>query len=481
MAPGARSSARVLLATLMICLGLSTESAQAANPRTLTCARCGLTLSYPPSWTARTAQSSAVPGTQSIFFYILRSPDGHTIFTTEVFPAQLTSSAVHGLAAREVRDLLSMPTTSQAPVAIAISQPGGSAAQMEETGVVKGQHTFAVARVVAFDGFLYVFGGSGPTPPSVATDAPEIALHTILASITLQHVHGHFTRPSAYLDFYYPLHWREVSSPALGKIVEDGQNGAVVFADAGRGAANLFDLRRILLENALLMGSIVGQPSFSNGLILVNGVPVQVVEVAIKDKQGHMLTAVVADASLNGFNYAFGGAAPSSSATLNLITDAIFTTSMQPPALPPDTGALRSFTGPNHLYGLRRPAAWVLGDLDSSVDATFYSRDGNLNMEVFRRTGGLASVLAAVSANVRQQGTVTSQTSTTLSLGTLSGQERVFHLTVVKGLTQESHIVAAASGNEVYVLTWSCYTNAPDAAKLLKLARQVQASFTTGR
>lgn len=474
---------RAVVAVLLISAPFWSRSAQAAGPHRYTDAHYGYSFSYPASWKAGT------PG--GTIGKVVRSPDGATTFAVQVTGGTLTASAAKSAAVAAVRALLNLApgaalhaTTSTPPIA------GGVAAQVEARGTVSGAHRFAIARAVGYDGYVYLFVGFGPTPPSIAVDGPAFALHNILSSIRLVPVRLHFAAPKVHFALFYPKGWHRVSYPDLGKIVEDGPGGAVLFADFGHGAANTIDLRFLLLQNVVLMGKIQGQatfaPSASAPPLAVDGRLVQLVRVSIKDARGRALEAVVGDASFNGYNYVFGGAAPKGSAQEQDVVDTITSVTMRPPALPPDTGAFVPYTGPGHRYTLRRPAAWILNDPQKGLDAAFTARDGNLTLVVQRRTGALTKVLADLTRPLTGSGAVAKSRAPT-RLGTLRGRQLVIAQTIIPkqssngtttpALVQETHILAAASGSTVYVVSWAFYTNAPDALALQKLAQRAAASF----
>lgn len=467
---------RTLLILLVLCSVPLAGNAQAASPKRFTSKHYGYTFTYPASWTAG-------PGTSPVDEQA-KAPDGLTSFAVQVTGGSLTQATSQSLAGRVVRSLLGV--AQGASLAITMSTPsvaGGIAAQAEARGTVSATHRIAVARIVGYDGYVFVFFGSGPTPPSVAVDGPAIALHSILNSIGFTPVRTHFSQPNVHFGMYYPKTWHRVSYPALGKLVEDGPGGAVIFADfGGHLAQNAIDLRFLLLQNVILMGTIQGQPSFipdaSTPPLQVDNQIVQLVRVGIKDKQGRALDAIVADASFNGFNYVFGGAAPKGSAAEQDVIDAITSATMRPPALPPDTGAFIPFTSQGHHYTVQRPAAWIAADHPTTVDAAFTARDGDLTMVLETRTGSPATVLADLTNTQTKGATGVKETTASATLGTLSGQERVIKQTVIPGLTQETHLLVAGSGTSVYVLSWSFYTNIPDAQALQKLVRRTAASFS---
>lgn len=473
------TASRVVFALLLLAAALHGREARAATLQRYTDKQYGYAFVYPASWKAGTPS-----GTTDT---VLRSPDGATTFAVQVSGGTVSASGARSVATSAVRSLLSV--TSGATLPMRTSTPavaGGVTSQAEARATVNGAHRFAVARAVGYDGYLYIFLGFGPTPPSIAVDAPAIALHNILSSIELTPVRLHFSAPAVRFGMYYPKGWKRVSYPALGKIVEDGPAGAVIFADFGHGAANTIDLRVLLLQNVVLMGKIQGQDSFAT--LQVGGRIVQAVQVSIKDKQGRALEALVADTSFNGYNYVFGGVAPKGSAQERAVLDTIGSVTMRPPALPPDTGAFIPFAGPSHRYTLRRPAAWILNDAQSDIDAAFTARDGDLTLIVQRRTGTLTRVLADLTSAITGNATSgVKKTSAPARLGTLGGRSVVITQTIVPkqtsngtttpALVQETHVLAAASGATVYVLSWNFYTDAPDAAALQTLAQRVAASF----
>jgi hypothetical protein len=470
---------RTLFVALLMVVALHGHEARAATLQRYTNKQYGYSFAYPASWKAGTAAGT----TDTVF----RSPDGATTFAVQVSGGTPSAAGVRSVATAAVRSLLNV--AQGAALQVTVSTPtiaGAVATQAEARGTVSGAHRFSVARAVGYDGYLYIFLGFGPTPPSISVDAPAIALHNILSSIVLTPVRQQYSAPAVHFGMFYPKGWKRVSYPDLGKIVEDGPAGAVIFADYGRGAANTIDLRFLLLQNVVLMGKIQGQEAFT--ALVVDGTTVQAVQVNIKDKQGRTLEATVADASFNGYNYVFGGAAPKGSAQEQAVLDTIGSATMRPHTLPPDTGAFMLFAGPDHRYTLRRPAAWILNDDQPGIDAAFSARDGDLTLLVERRTGTLTGVLTQLTGGITASaGSGVKKSSVPGRLGALSGQEVVITQTIIPkqtsngtttpALVQQTHILAAASGSAVYVLSWSFYTDAPDAAALQKLARRVAGSF----
>jgi hypothetical protein len=464
---------RVALAVLLVCVGLDWGTARAAGTRTINSARYGYSFSYPASWT--------VGQPNSAYDALVRSPDGATTFAVQVTSGNLATKTVRTTALGLLHRLLGLAPNAKLAATISTpAQPGGSAVQAEARGLVSGQHRFGIVRLVGYDGFAFFFYGTGPTPPTIQVDAPAIALRGILASVALRSVRVHFSAPTVQFGLYYPTGWRRVSYPALGKIVLDGPGGAVIFADFGHGASNVLDLRLLLLDNAGLMGKLSSKnpASFNSAPLLVDGTPIQLVQVEFVDKLGRTLTATIADASLNGYNYVFGGAAPKGSTAEQVVIDTIASATMRPPALPPDRGTFVGFSSAGHHYQLQRPAAWIASEHSADADAAFTSRDGNLTMSVLVRKGTVDGVLASLTHTLTQGLTINKQTTTPVSLGTLSAQERVLQVTIVPKLVEEIHLVAATSGDTVYVLSWNFYVGIKNAAALQGLARRSQGSFT---
>jgi len=463
-----RWCALVLLAAQALCSVYGPGTTQAASIHSFNSAFYGYSLNYPASWVAHSPS-----GANDL---LLQSPDHASAFAVQATSGVLPPAAQRPLALRLLRSLLALPVNEKlSSLSTTPKLIGGTATQVEARAQTGTLHRFAVVRVVGYTGYVFIFYGYGPTPPSIAVDGPAFALHNILASLTLTPRRAYFTKPSVYFGLYYPLGWQHVSYPTLGKIVENGPNGAVIFADFGHAATNTIDLRLLLLDNVVLMGKIQGQANF--GTTVVDGVSVQLVQVPITDKSKRQLVATVADTSLNGFNYVFGGVAVKGSKEERLVRDAIVSAAMAPPALPPDTGAFIAYRPPSHHYILRRPAAWVISDHDTTTDAAFTSRDGILSLVVITRTGALQQVLTTLSHNITQGSLSNIVHTTPAKLGALLGQERVIDATIFKGLVQETHLIAATSGNTVYVLSWNFYTGQPNTTTLQKLARQVQTSF----
>lgn len=305
---------------------------RAAAEQRYTSARYGYSLRLPATWS-----SAAGAGQVDRQF---RTPDGATTFTVQVSGGTMSPSTTSAIAARVVHTVLGVsPAAHIAGSASTPALAGGFAAQFEARATVGTAHRYAVARVVTYDGYVFLFVGSGPTLPTIAVDGPAYALNGILSSLVLTPVRTHVETPGTHFGIYYPRNWSAFHYPALGKVVEHGPAGAVIFADYGRAAANAIDLRLLLLQNAVLMGKMVGRPRFvpdpTTPPLQVDGHLVQAVQVLIVDPSGRKLTAIVADASFNGFNYVFGGAAPAGSAAERAVIDTITSATMRPSAPTP--------------------------------------------------------------------------------------------------------------------------------------------------
>ena len=470
---------RMALVALVFCSAFSLHTAHAAAVRRYVSAQYGYAFSYPASWKAASATGPVNKQFQS--------PDGATTFAVLVSGGTLTTNAARSTALGAVRSLLNvatgatLQTTGSAPAVV-----GGVASQVEARGTVNGAHRFAIARAVGYDGASLSFMAMAPRRPASPWMArPGAAEH-----------HGeHHAHAGAAAVHGGAGAFQHVLSPGMATHLLSGPG-----QDRGRWSSRrgdlrrlwarchqLIDLRFLLLQNVVLMGSIQRQPAFSNAA--VNGKVAQVVQVGIKDKQGRALEAIVADISVNGYNYVVGGAAPRGSASEQAILDTITGASMRPPALRPIPA--RSCRSPVPATGTgcngRQPGSPTKprrGSTRASPRVMAISRWS------CRRAPDRGQVLATLTGSMTAGSSGVKKVSTPAKLGALRGQEVVVTQTIIPkqtsngtvtpALVQETHLLAAASGDTVYVVSWTFYTNAPDAQALQKLAQRAVASFTVG-